>query len=276
MKRTFFSGLCLIIPAYLFASSGPIRIEGSSTAAPLISRALKEFKKTTRKGSFSLQPSDSGTALENLASGNIEAALVSMDIPTDFAARHPGMNFRINLIARDAVVPVVSQLIYLRGVKDLSLQDLKDIYSGKTKNWKQFKGPDADIVLISQKNSSGTRQVFLRAIFGNTGTEIRPDAILFSGVDEVQSAVAESTCAIAALPMGRTSLEARGCGLRTKKGVVLYPTAETIINQIYPTARNLSLVTIGEPKGDLKAFLGFFKGPQARDLIREFKFFPIW
>jgi len=45
-------------------------------------------------------------------------------------------------------------------VSDLSLKQLSDIYLGKTKNWKEVGGADAEIRLYGRENSSGTYTYF--------------------------------------------------------------------------------------------------------------------
>ena len=57
------------------------------------------------------------------------------------------------LIAKDALS------IYLNpnnSVRDLTLNQLKDIYTGKVKNWKVFGGKDTTISVVNRNPNSGT------------------------------------------------------------------------------------------------------------------------
>ena len=45
-------------------------------------------------------------------------------------------------------------------VKELSLEQLEGIFTGKTKNWKEVGGKDAPITVYSRENSSGTYEFF--------------------------------------------------------------------------------------------------------------------
>jgi phosphate transport system substrate-binding protein len=55
-------------------------------------------------------------------------------------------------VAYDCIVPVVHPS---NPVQDLSLDQLKAIYTGQVRNWKDVGGPDKDIVVVSRDTSSG-------------------------------------------------------------------------------------------------------------------------
>ena len=58
-----------------------------------------------------------------------------------------------NVVANDAIVPVVHPK---NKVKNLSIDQLSQIYQGKITNWKEVGGDDLKIVVISRDSSSGT------------------------------------------------------------------------------------------------------------------------
>lgn len=276
MNHSFFLFLLLLCaPSNLFSAQKKIRLSGASIAVPIVQQASQGFLKTHKKTKFQIQSNDSLTALEDLANGQIDGALVSIDIPKDFQQRHSSITFVSQPLARDAVVPVVSQMVYISGVKDLSLRDLKDILTGKIKNWKELKGPNGNIVVVLQKPTSGTYQVFINAIFGDDIPQLREDIHIYSNDNDCQKAVMKSTAAITALPMTWTKMEARGCGIKTKKGI-LYPTTDTIMRNTYPMAHGLFVVTKGEPTGDLKSFFSYLKGPETRGIIKDLRLIPLW
>ena len=60
-------------------------------------------------------------------------------------------------VAVVGMAPVVNKEV---GVKDISKQDLIDIFTGKTKNWSELGGKDQEIAVINRASGSGTRATF--------------------------------------------------------------------------------------------------------------------
>ena len=66
--------------------------------------------------------------------------------------------------------PVVSKNVK---VDDLSLEQLKGIFSGQITNWKEVGGDDAKIVVLNRKAGSGTRATFEAAVFGDEAVDFK-------------------------------------------------------------------------------------------------------
>ncbi len=64
--------------------------------------------------------------------------------------------------------PIVSKNVT---VDDLTLEQLKGIFSGEITNWSEVGGEDAEIVVVNRKEGSGTRATFEAAVFGDVGGE---------------------------------------------------------------------------------------------------------
>ena len=50
------------------------------------------------------------------------------------------------------------------GVTDISMDDLRGIFTGEITNWSQIGGADQEIVVINRQAGSGTRAVFEAAV----------------------------------------------------------------------------------------------------------------
>jgi len=104
-----------------------------------------------------------------------------------------------NLVDHDVAVvgmgPVVSKNVT---VDDLSLEQLKGIFSGQITNWKEVGGDDATIVVLNRKAGSGTRATFEAAVFGDEANDFKGDAELDKSGD-VQTQMASTDNAISYL-----------------------------------------------------------------------------
>src|SRR6187200_3557110 len=87
--------------------------------------------------------------------------------------------------------------IYLNAsnpVKELSLDQVKQIYTGKVTNWKEVGGKDAKIILYSRENNSGTYAYFKEHVLENK--DFHPSAQTLPGTAAVVNAVAKDPKAI--------------------------------------------------------------------------------
>ena len=64
------------------------------------------------------------------------------------------------------MAPIVNKDVTAGGVKNLTKQQLTDIFTGKITNWKEVGGTDESIVLITRPESSGTRATFKKYALG--------------------------------------------------------------------------------------------------------------
>ena len=79
-----------------------------------------------------------------------------------------------HIIARDAIAVIVNPE---NPVNELTLQQISDIYSGKTTNWSEVGGDDRPIVKLSRETNSGTHVYFLETVLRLGSKE---DKTLFS------------------------------------------------------------------------------------------------
>ena len=76
-------------------------------------------------------------------------------------------------------------------IDSLKLSQIRDIYTGKIRNWKDVGGKDSEIVVVSTEEGSGTRDVFQK-IVGYTSEELINNAIIGDGSGNIKTTVAEN------------------------------------------------------------------------------------
>lgn len=136
-----------------------ITVVGSSALQPLTEAVTKEYRTVIPRASITVQGGGSGTGLSQVQAGAVNIG--SSDI---FAEQKDGIDkqkLQDHLVAVSGIVPIVNRNL---GIKDLSLAQLRQIYTGQVSNWHQLGGPDLPITVINRAAGSGTRVTFEQVV----------------------------------------------------------------------------------------------------------------
>ncbi|MBP2057552.1 phosphate transport system substrate-binding protein [Lactobacillus colini] len=132
-----------------------ITIVGSSAMQLLAEQAGNDYRLTHTDSNIVVQGGGSGTGLSQ-----VQAKAVEIGTSDVFAETQKGIDAKVLTdykIAIVGIVPIVNKGV---GVKNLTFQQLKDIFSGKITNWKQVGGKNLAITVINRSKGSGTRSSF--------------------------------------------------------------------------------------------------------------------
>jgi phosphate transport system substrate-binding protein len=140
------------------AVSGSCSISGSSALYPLAKDALQKFKANNPDASVTLNAGGSGTGLKQAAAGTVDIGDSDVFADEKLTAEQAKtlVDHKVCVIA---MAPIVSPDVGEK-VKSLTTQQLTDIFTAKTKNWKDVGGPDESITLVTRPTTSGTRALF--------------------------------------------------------------------------------------------------------------------
>jgi phosphate transport system substrate-binding protein len=250
-----------------------IKIAGSTTVLPIASRAAETLNAKKNHSIYTVNAGGSGVGIHGVGSGLIQLGLISRNITEAEKERYSNVDLKVHLIGRDAVACVVSSEIFDKGVKSLTRQQIKDIYLGKIKNWKEVGGPDRRIVVIDKEMHRGTRHVFMQYVFGRQNARA-PGARLVTGSNnEEQTKLSQSDAAIGMLSFAWVNEDVVAVAIRNGS-TIIEPSLKNIQNETYPIMRNLSLVTAGNPSGTVKDFISFILSSAGQNIVREAGYVP--
>ena len=122
------------------ALSGNITGSGSSALLPLVKDAAEAFKKNHKDVSISLNAGGSGTGLKQVSEGSVDMG--NSDVP---AASKLPKDKAENLLDHKICVMTVATIVnkdVAATVKNLTSQQLKEIFTTKIKNWKEHARQD--------------------------------------------------------------------------------------------------------------------------------------
>lgn len=170
---------------------GEVTYDGASSFQALVEAAAEQFMSENPDVSISGSGNGSGTGLTAVASGTVTIGNSDVFAETKLEAADAE-----KLVDHEVAVvgmgPIVSKNVT---VDDLSLEQLKGIFSGQITNWSEVGGDDAEIVVLNRKAGSGTRATFESVVFGDEANDFQAAAELDKSGD-VQTQMASTDNAI--------------------------------------------------------------------------------
>ena len=258
----------------LAQDSTVIRVAGSTTVLPIVSRAAEQFQARNPSIQITVNAGGSGVGIHGAGTRRLDVGLASREITSKENSRYTSSQLHMTVIGRDAVACVVSSEIFHSGVHSLSKQQIGDIYLGKITNWQQVGGPDRQIIVVDKETHRGTRHVFMLYLFGKSNARV-PGARLVTGSNnEEQAKIAQSDSAIGMLSIAWINEDVIGLGIREGRRVIK-PTLENVRAGRFPIVRNLNLVTAGEPTGMVKQFVDYLLSREGQKFVEASGYIPI-
>ena len=251
-------------------ASGQVRVDGSSTVAPLTSAAAELFRSENPNVNTTVATSGTGGGFEQFCSGNTDISNASRAIKDEEKVRcqSAGIEFTEMAVANDALTVVVNPAN--NWANCLTVEQLKTIWSpeseGKVSNWNQVDPsfPNVPLALFGPGTDSGTFDYFTDEINGKEGASrtdysaSEDDNVLVQGVQGARGATGY---------FGYTYFEENQAKLKAVQvnggqGCVA-PNAETVQNGTYvPLARPLYIYVNNESfnRPEVAEFVKFYAG----------------
>lgn len=162
----------------------------------------------------------------------------SMDFPSDLVYHE---------IARDTIVPIVHKD---NPVSSLTWAQLKDLNTGKIKNWSEVGGPNLPVQIITSHAGSATRSVFQKMVMKKE--DYVADAIKVRSTRKEINEVSKHKGAIGAVSEGFFRLNP----------------GQSKIVQTNSISRPLGLITRGEPSVAIKQVIDFYRSEDGKQYIK--------
>lgn len=132
-----------------------ITIVGSSAMQLLAEQAGNDYRLSHQDSNIVVQGGGSGTGLSQVQAGAVQIG--TSDV---FAETQKGIDakkLKDYKVAVVGIVPIVNKGV---GVKNVSMKQLRQIFTGKLTNWKQLGGKNVPIIVVNRSKGSGTRDSF--------------------------------------------------------------------------------------------------------------------
>lgn len=147
------------------------------------------------------------------------------------------------------------------------MAQLRDVFAGKIKNWKEVGGADRPIVVVGRDSSSGTFESWQELVMGKT--RVSPRAQLQSSSGGVVQAVASNENAIGYIGIGYMDKQTKPLEIDGK--VASMASAK---DRSWPIARDLYLFTVTE-SADAKKLLDYALSAEGQKFVEKSGFVPV-
>jgi len=250
----------------------PITIKGSDTMVILGQRWAEAYMAAHPGTVIQVTGGGSGTGVAALINGTTDIAQSSRSMKDEEKAQiqaksgQPPVEI---LVARDGLAVYVHES---SPVREFSLGQLRDLYTGKITNWKQVGGPDASITLYGRENNSGTYVYFKEHVLDEADFAAAVQTL--PGTAAVVNAVAQDPRGIgyggAAYAKGVKEVAIKA----DDAGPAVLPTLENVNSGAYPISRGLFYYVRKAPEGPIEDFIDWVLSPEGQKLVTEVGYFP--
>ena len=243
------------------ALSGNVATGGSTSMKNVIAALTEGFAEVEPGVTVSYDPTGSGAGITGATDKTLDLGLSSRALKDDEKADVDGTT-----IALDGIAIIVNNA---SKVEDLTVDQLKQMFTGEITNWSEVGGDDGEIVLIGREAGSGTRDGFESIVDVKASCKYAQE---LTATGAVISAVEANPLAI-----GYASLSAVGDTVKMVTVGGVECSEDTVKDGSYEVQRPFVFVTNKSVtlSEQAQAFIDFATSADAADLIRTAGAVPV-
>lgn len=242
---------------------GKIAISGSTSVGPLMEKIAEAYENKNSGVVIEINQVGSSAGIKDTINKVSEIGMASRELKDE-----EKNEVKDTVIAYDGIAVITN---VKNPIKNITIEQIKDIYTGKIKNWKEIDGgKDAEIVVASREDGSGTRDAF-QEIVGYKSEELTKDAMIANGNGGLKELVVGNENAIAFV-----SFEYLDDSVNLVKVEGVEPKADLVKNGEYKISRPFILATKEESLTERgKKLIEFILSEEGQQIVLDNKLIPI-
>ncbi len=248
--------LILTIPVLLsLAGCGTgktsITMAGSTAFQPFAEKLADQYMAKQKEVTVTVQGGGSAVGIQSAISGAAQIGMADLVVlPVEAKA------LTTTIVARDGIAVVVNPA---NKVSALTTDQIRDLFNGNIRNWKDVGGGDAPVTVVSREAGSGTRSSFEQII---TNINLTKDALIQDSNGTIRETVANDANSIGYLSHGLLNEKI--------KAVLIDGQAcnnESISAGSYKLVRPIFLLVKGTPSKEINDFIGYVLSKEGQETI---------
>ena len=243
--------------------SGTVTVSGSTSVQPVAQDLADVFNESEPNISVEIQGGGSSQGIKDAIAGISDIGNSSRGLKDE----EKQSEITEHIIAYDGIAVVVHPS---NPISDLTKDQLQKIFKGEILNWKEVGGIDKEILIVTREEGSGTRSAFEELVKlqeskdGNVVSYIKSDALVADGNGAIKANIASKENAIGYTSLGfvdnttkKISIEGIECNV------------ENIKNKSYVISRPFLMLTKGELRPEVKAFIDFIFSDEGQKVVSK-------
>ena len=234
-------------------SGKEIIIAGSTSIEPFADKCAEVYMKKYPNTIVNVQGGGSSAGVQAAETGVADIGTCSRELKPE------EKDLNEIIIAYDGLAIIVNST---NKISNLTIEQIKQIFAGQIRNWKEFGGKDKVITVVTREDGSGTRDAFQELVMKEK--RIFKGAIVQDSNGAVREIVANDPNAVGYISLGLVNDKVKALSL---DGIIA--SDENIIAKRYSLVRPFLFVTKNTPTGEVKNFIDFVLSQEGQELIRE-------
>ena len=244
------------------ALSGTITAVGSTALQPLCEAAAEQFMEKNSGVQITVQGGGSGQGITQITQGAVQIGNSDVFAETKVKDSADLKKITDNKVCIVGMGPIVNKDVT---VDDLTIEQLKQIFTGEVTNWSQVGGANAEITVINRASGSGTRATFEAVVLGDTKV---PDS--FKPQEQDSSGTAAKMVASTPGAISYVAFSYYDYTFKALKVGGVAPEAKNVEDNSWTIWAYEHMYTAADPDEATKAFIEYMMSDEVqRSLVEE-------
>jgi phosphate transport system substrate-binding protein len=230
-----------------------INIAGSTSVMPFTEKLAEYFMIENPNIIVNVQSGGSTAGIQACMNKTVDIGMSSRELKPDEKSLHE------IVICYDGIAIAVNPLNPLRHLK---MNQVRDIFNGRIKNWKEFGWINRRIDAVTREEGSGTRGAFEELVMKKE--EIDEGIMVQDSNGSVKEVVATDPYAIGYLSMGAVDSKVQAVAVDAAA-----PTVENVKLKKYRLVRPFLYLTLGEPNKNMQVFIDYVLSREGQNILKK-------